>query len=130
MCIYTEIKDANTFLSILKELKIQNPDIKFEDPPFLSGTIDEFIGVGMEPKGYSYNQQMSEICFNSIIKVFGEIPREKIFETIQIYPEMLTKLRQEIISTAKNIGLSEDKICIDNDVAQKLKHTNKETERE
>ena len=128
MCIYTEIKDAKTFLSILKDLRAKNPDIKFEDPPFLSGIIDTFIGVGMDTKGSSYNQQMSEICFNSIEKIFGEIPREKIFETLQIHPELIDNLKQEILSAAKNFGLSEEKICIDKDVAQKLKQNNKEAQ--
>ena len=39
---------ADTFLSIIKELKEQNPDIKFQKPPLLAGTIDNFIGVGTD----------------------------------------------------------------------------------
>lgn len=123
MCIYTEFKDADTFLSIIKELKEQNPDIKFQKPPLLAGTIDNFIGVGTDhitKGGRSYNVQMSNICFASITKIFEKVPREKIFETIKIYPEMIDKLKNEIKYRAKNIGLSEDKICIKEGIEQKL----------
>lgn len=35
-------------LEIIREIKVENPDINFQQPPILTGRIDGFVGTGMD----------------------------------------------------------------------------------
>lgn len=127
MCIYSEFKNAQQILDIIRELREQNIDINFENPPLLTGTIDDFIGVGTDHislGGKSYNHEMSKICFNAMEKVFKGIPKKDIQSVVKSNPSKLEELRQEIITRAKSLGLSEEKVCVRTDIKQKLETIN------
>lgn len=122
MCIYTSFKNAEKFLDIIREIKIENPDIIFDKPPIFTGRIDDFIGVGTDHigGGSSYNSIMSKICLESMEKVFNGIKREDIMEHIKMHPEKLQELENEIIGKAKEFGLSEEKLCVEKNFCEKI----------
>ena len=123
LCIYTEFKDAEKFLEIVREIKKENPDINFKNPPILTGKIDNFIGIGMDHidknKG-SYNGKMSNVCYEAISDIFKNTPRASIPALIDKHPEILYKLREIIKQQAKEMGLDPEKICVKPEVKQKL----------
>ena len=90
MCIYTEFKDAKKFLEIIREIKVENPDINFQQPPILTGRIDGFVGTGMDNvKGKnSYNGIMSKVCYDAVTSTFQNISREQIPALIDSHPEI------------------------------------------
>ena len=47
--IYSDSEHLLDYIEILKEIKLENPDIDFYEPPILTGKIDGFIGYGSEP---------------------------------------------------------------------------------
>ena len=129
MCIYTEFKDAEKFLELIKEIKRENPDINFQTPPILTGRVDEFIGIGMDHidnNEGSYNGKMSKICYEAVSSVFQNIPREQIPALVDRHPEMLLKLKEEIKKKAKEIGLDQEKLCVQPEVRQKLETQGKQ----
>lgn len=114
MCIYTEFKDAKKFLEIIREIKVENPDINFQQPPILTGRIDGFVGTGMDNvKGKnSYNGIMSKVCYDAVTSTFQNISREQIPALIDRHPEILYKLKEKIKQRAKEMGLDPEKICV------------------
>ena len=129
MCIYTEFKDAEKFLKLLKEIKMENTDINFQIPPILTGRIDEFIGIGMDhidKNEGSYNGKMSKICYEVVSSIFKNIPREQIPALVDSHPEMLLKVKEEIKKKAREIGLDQEKLCVKSEVRQKLEKQGKQ----
>lgn len=129
MCIYTELKDAKKFLEIIREIKVENPDINFQQPPILAGRIDGFVGIGMDKikgKNTSYNAIMSEVCYDAVTSVFQNISREQIPALIDSHPEILYKLKEKIKQRAKEIGLDPEKICVAPEIRYKLEIQDKQ----
>lgn len=125
LCIYTELKDADIFLQLIKDIKEEHPDIKYRKPPILVGTIQDFIGVGTDDipnRDSSYNDIMSSICFSAMENVFKGIPKNEILYTINRNPELLQKMKSMIISKATALGMSSEKICIREDSIPKLRN--------
>ena len=125
LCIYTELKDADIFLQLIKDICIEHPDIKYRRLPFLAGTIQDFIGVGTDDisKGESsYNYEMSQICFYTMENIFKGISKKDILYTVKRNPGLLQKMRSMIVSQATALGLSSEKICIREDSIPKLRN--------
>jgi len=130
MCIYTEFKDAEKFLDLLKKIKVENPDINFQPPPILTGRIDKFIGVGMDHidnNEGSYNGKMSKVCYDAVSSMFQNIPRVQIPAFVDSHPEMLYKLKETIKQQAKKMGLDQEKLCVKPEIKQKLEIYDKQT---
>lgn len=128
MCIYTEFKDAKKFLEIIREIKVENPDINFQQPPILTGRIDGFVGTGMDNvKGKnSYNGIMSKVCYDAVTSTFQNISREQIPALIDRHPEILYKLKEKIKQRAKEMGLDPEKICVAPEIRYKLEIQDKQ----
>ena len=128
MCIYTEFKNAKKFLEIIREIKVENPDINFQQPPILTGRIDGFVGTGMDNvKGKnSYNGIMSKVCYDAVTSTFQNISREQIPALIDRHPEILYKLKEKIKQRAKEMGLDPEKICVAPEIRYKLEIQDKQ----
>ena len=70
--IYSDTEHLLDFIEIVKDIKKNNPDINFYEPPILSGKIDNIIGYGSEPdqkiigKNDSFNNLRADIITDSI----------------------------------------------------------------
>ena len=125
LCIYTELKDADVFLQLIKDISVEHPDIEYGKPPLFAGTIQDFIGVGTDnisENRSSYNYEMSKICFSIMEKFFKGMSKNEILNIIKRNRELLEKIKSMIVSQAISLGLSSEKICIREDSIPKLKN--------
>lgn len=121
MCIYTDFRTANDFIKIIREIRRENPGIKFDNLPLLTGKIDDFIGVGTDYiTKLSYNLDMSQVCMEVLDKMFKGVPKAKIGAYIQKNPGIVKQIRAELIAKARALGLSEEKICVGKDFKSKM----------
>lgn len=124
LCIYTELKNADIFLQLIKDIKIEHPDIMYRRPPLLAGSIQDFIGVGTDNISNgesSYNHEMSKICFSTMENIFKGMSKNDILLAIKRNPSLLQKIKAMITSQATTLGLSSEKVCIREDSIQKLR---------
>lgn len=128
ICIYSTYEDAEKFLKIIKYIKENHPEFKYEKPSVLCGTIDDVIGVGQDyiNNGSSYNYVMSEIVLDAIQTVFNDIPKEKILASVisETTPRRMAELIKEIKVNAEKNGLDVEKICLKKEAKDKLKKSN------
>ena len=75
--IYSDTEHLLDYIEILKEIKKENPDINFYEPPILSGKIDGFIGYGSEPDEEILGRRES----------FNNVRADLIQDTIDYYRE-------------------------------------------
>lgn len=128
LCIYSSLDDAQKFLTILQQIKKENPQMFFKEPPILAGRVDEWIGIASDYRGNkkksiprdSYNSQMSCIVVKAIEKVFNGVDRKDITGKIEEDSNLIGELRNEIITIAGQLGYSEEKICVRNSDKKKL----------
>lgn len=65
--IYSNLKELANYIQILKEIGEENPEIieRCGKPPLLTGTIDDWIGIGDEPvNGESFTELRANIIYN------------------------------------------------------------------
>lgn len=125
MCIYSTLDDALIFLEMLEKIKQEHPEIHYRKPPLLTGTLNGYIGIGTDKidKDYgSYNGAMSKICFEVLKDEFKSIPKEQIKSYVKLHPEILEEIKSQIVFRAKQIGLSEEKICVKSSDKSKLEN--------
>ena len=118
MCIYTPYKDAINYLEIIKKVIEEHPEFKYEKPPLTTGVIDEYIGVGQDPKKGSYNQIMGEILINVFNKQFQGIERKDIKEYVESHSGIIDAIRTELIEEAKKYGRNEKVFADASEVSQ------------
>lgn len=125
LCIYSTREDVKKYYDILNEIKNENPDILFGEPPLLSGKIDGWIGIAsdFEEKNNrsSYNDKTSSICEDVIENICQNIPKENLCDYINTNSEMLNKIRIEILNKMEKIGYSKEKACINKKCERALK---------
>lgn len=122
LCIYSTIEHAEAFIEFLNEIKEQNPDINFMSPPMNTGTINGIIGVGQDQGKNSYNERMGDIIskvLNDICKEHN-IKHQDLIKAINQNPNRLNAIRKRLYNEAKNNNMS-PKVCINNELAEKLK---------
>lgn len=117
MCIYSALKNASTFYSILQEIKQENPDIIFKDAPILTGKIVDGIGIASDFKqegkiNGTYNNVVSYICIDALNKVFKGIDKKEIKNLIEQQPEFVESVKKELQSRMVNLGRAKDKLSI------------------
>lgn len=66
--IYAAEDHLADYVNICNEIKQQNPNLEFYQPPVFTGTIDGFIGYGGESRDHSisYNKKRSNVMTNAI----------------------------------------------------------------
>lgn len=67
--IYSDIEHLTDYISILKEMKKENPQLmsNIHEPPMLTGRIDGWIGYGADPKGKtSYTFKRTNSMFKAL----------------------------------------------------------------
>ncbi|MBR2240455.1 MAG: hypothetical protein IJ890_03610 [Clostridia bacterium] len=118
LCIYSSLKDAQSFFEILQEIKNEHPELSFEEPPILTGRAEGWIGVGSDYKdrvngrNTTYNVIMSNIVTKAIKNVFLGIDKKDIPGKIKDNSDLMGILKKEIIRMAKSYGYSKEKICV------------------
>lgn len=117
LCIYSEMKHAQDFFSMLQEIKQENPQIKFEKPQMMVGKFDDWLGIASDYSeekyvGTSYNVAMSNICLRALNKIFEENKEKGIKENDIQDAELIEQLKEELAFQAQKMGYSKDKICI------------------
>ena len=127
MCIYSNYEDAEVFLDIIKKIRKEHPEIKFDKPPIFSGLVDGFIGVGQDnihntEFKESFNNIMSQIVFESIQETFKDVKREDIMKVVKTDKNKLLEFRNKIIEKGEEIGIDTSKMCINNDAKKRLKN--------
>ncbi len=101
MCIYTGLRDIETYLEIIREIKQEHPDFDYREPSPIMGSIDEWIGVGADPDNFelamSYNDSRAIMIENALSTVLGNASEKKIKRMLETDPEgLISKLRAEI----------------------------------
>ena len=122
LCIYSNIEHIETFIGFINEIKEQNPDINFMSPPITTGTINGFIGVGQDTKNDSYNQSMGDIIskvLNNICKEHN-IKHQDLIKAVNQNPKRLNAIRKSLYNESKNNNMT-PKVCVNNELAEKLK---------
>lgn len=123
LCIYSELKDIPDYLEILQEIRKENPEFIFEQPPMMVGNFENWIGVATDYSGdkydrpKSYNEAMSNICLKALNKVCKE---NKIGSSNNEGMNITEQLKEEIVLQAQKIGYSKDKVCIKNSIKRTL----------
>ena len=123
LCIYSELKDIQDYLGILQEIRKENPEFIFEQPPMMVGNFENWIGVSTDYSGdkydcpKSYNEAMSNICLKALDKVCKE---NKIGSSNNEKMNITEQLKEEIVLQAQKIGYSKDKVCIKNSIKRTL----------
>ncbi len=123
LCIYSELKHVQDYLEILHEIRKENPELIFEQPPMMVGMFENWIGVATDhlEGETSYNVAMSNICLKALDKVCGE---KKLNNNNNIEMGMLEQLKEEIAIQAEEMGYSKDKICVKRDIKKVLTKMN------
>lgn len=118
LCIYSSLKDAQSFFEILQKIKNEHPELVFEEPPILTGRADGWIGVGSDYKDRinekitTYNVLMSYIVIKAMKNVFSDIDKSEIIKRIKDNSALIEMLKKEITRMAKSYGYSKEKICV------------------
>lgn len=120
--IYSNLKELKNYIQILQEIGKQNPDIKERcgKPPLLVGKIDEWIGIGDEPreKKESYTTLRSSIIYDVLER---NIPTESDEISMDVYTTKnldYTKIREELKEAFKGIGIDIDTFAFNNENLQ------------
>lgn len=125
LCIYSTVEHAKSFLEIIKQIQIENPNINFNKPPLTTGVIDNFIGFGTDTldNDLSYNQTIAEVVEEGLREFFSKMNVEysQAFEYIKQNPDMLKQIRQVLIQKSVDKGCSREKICVTDKLAERLK---------
>ena len=110
-------------MEILHEIRKENPELIFEQPPMMVGMFENWIGVATDhlEGETSYNVAMSNICLKALDKVCGE---KKLNNNNNIEMGMLEQLKEEIAIQAEEMGYSKDKICVKKDIKKVLTKMN------
>lgn len=75
LCIYSSKEDLPKFLEIIQQIGRTNPNFDYRNPPEITGTIDSWIGIGVDPKEdpnepeserYSYSSSRCKIIFEAL----------------------------------------------------------------
>lgn len=125
MCVYISADKAAEFIKILREIRMENPDLDYQNPPILAGTVDDWIGVGVDPekkKGSrraSYNQLRSEIIAEAIKDVLGDNNKE-CYDKVKKDKSLLKKLQLKIMESAEAKGVSKENFAIDERIKDTL----------
>ncbi|MBQ9012966.1 MAG: hypothetical protein IJ094_05300 [Bacilli bacterium] len=123
MCIYSTIENLPKYIEILQKIISEHPEFEYGDLPLFAGKINGVIGVGVDPKETSYNQQISEILRNTCNEFFN---CTSLFDKNREQAKNLSGARKEefkqfLIEKIASAGMDPQKLCITNDVAELLK---------
>lgn len=120
--IYSNLKELKNYIQILQEIGEQNPDIikRCGKPPLLVGRVNEWIGIGDEPKEKkeSYTTLRSSIIYDVLER---NIPTESDEISMDMYTtENLdyTKIREELKEAFKGINIDIDTFAFNNENLQ------------
>lgn len=123
LCIYSELKHVQDYMEILQEIRKENPEFIFEQPPMMVGTLENWIGVATDNpedeyyRPISYNEAMSNICLKALDKVCKE---NEIGSSNNEEMNITEQLKEEIVLQAQKMGYSKDKVCIRNSIKRPL----------
>lgn len=118
LCIYSSLNDAQKYFEILQEIKKENPQISFGEPPILTGRVDKWLGVASDYKGDrknqrdTYNSKMSDIVVKAIDKTLKGVNRKDIPEMIRNNSYLMELIKKEVVSMSSKIGYSKEKNAI------------------
>lgn len=126
LCIYSEKKHMQDFFNILQEIKKENPQIEFEQPPMMVGKFNDWLGIACDYSGgeyaaTSYNVAMSYICRKALNKIFEENKKRGIKENDIQDTELIELLKEEIAIEAQKMGYLKERSSIKPSVVSKLK---------
>ncbi len=126
LCIYSELKHVQDYIEILQEIRKENPELIFEQPPMMVGNLENWIGVATDYSGdgyyspTSYNIAMSHICLKALDKVCKENKENDVGSGNSEEMNITEQLKEEIVLQAQKIGYSKDKVCIKNSIRRTL----------
>ena len=111
MCIYMGLSEVEEYLAIVREIRLEHPEIEFKKPSPLMGVVDGWIGVGSDPDNFelasSYNDSRALLIENSLSKVLGNASEAKIKKTLESNEVELNKaVRAEIEKRSKAYSIT------------------------
>lgn len=114
--IYSNLANLTDYVEILQSIATENPDIvkRCGKPPILTGTLDEWIGIGDEPStgASSYTQERAEIIEDAIRQC---VPVKDDFEESYDYSKIdYDLIKQTIQEGLKRKGLSIENFSFNN----------------
>lgn len=129
LCVYSEIKHVQNFFRILQEIKQENTEFKFEQPPMMVGNIENWMGIASDYSGNdysdtSYNVAMSHICLKALDEIFKGNKEMDTKEDDLQEAELIKQLKGKIAFQAQKMGYSKDKVCIKPSAKSILKKIN------
>ena len=111
LVIYSNLANLTDYVEILQSIATEKPDIvkRCGKPPILTGTLDEWIGIGDEPSvaASSYTQERAEIIEDAIRQC---VPVKDDFEESYDY----SKIDYELIKQTIQEGLKRRGLSIEN----------------
>ena len=109
LIIYSNLGNLEQYIHILRSIAQENPEMvkRCGKPPILTGTLDEWIGIGDEPKekGTSYSKTRADAIEAALRKTLPEEDVEKGYNWNEID---FDKIRQAIDTELKAKGISID----------------------
>lgn len=115
--VYSNLLNLTDYVEILRSIASENPDIiqRCGKPPILTGTLDEWIGIGDEPlmTGESYTGIRAEIIEDAIKEcLLGTEDFEESYDWDKIDYDLI---RQTIEEKLGKRGLSIENFAFNND---------------
>ena len=110
LVIYAELKDLEKYVVMLQQIKRENPEIKVKKPPLIAGCIDNWIGVGADPRSHrvSYNALRAKILQKAIEETFSDVPKEELISFVKKHPEKISEFRAKILDVCQENNVPKD----------------------
>ena len=103
LTVYCDELNQELYLKILEEVRSENRNFDYREPPILTENIDDWIGVAKNGTIASYESQIAKCMDIAISDVYDGMYRQKIFEYAKIYKTSLDDLRKNIKGLYPNI---------------------------
>ena len=120
--IYSNLANLSEYIHILQEIGNENPDIlqRCGKPPILTGSIDDWIGIGDEPSvsGTSYTEIRANTIKEVLERCVPHIEEEEGFTTYITDEIDYDNVREELRKAFEQIGINIDTFAFNNDNLQ------------
>lgn len=111
MCIYCDEENFYQTIDILKAIKGANRGLKPGNPPIFAGVLDNWIGIGSDPRDKSFNGHRAECIEKALDNYFKGMTKNQAKKMIEKNPKLLKEIREAIENEASSMRIATKKFC-------------------